>query len=330
MRYMFELSGEHPDLPVWEAEELLRCSGEAKLLESDYNLAVFSSDASAEEFKTRIALSHFLSEHIASVEPSGIASFFDDLDLDGDRSVAVRVKIAEPQKGKYDPIEIAKDIGEVVSKKTKINLTRPDDGYRVFIGKRAYIGREIAEIDRTQYEKRKNRFLAFSSPISIHPRLARATINLTAKSKDCRVLDPFCGTGTLLIEAAMMGMDVYGSDLSEKMIAGSGSNLERLGLRANLKLLDVGDISKFGIKFDAIVTDPPYGRSSSTNNEAISDLYARALDSFARNIVDGGRVGIIVPDKNALSPGDEFEIVRQTSMRTHRSLVRNFVILKKR
>ena len=330
MRYMFELSGEHPDLPIWEAEELLRCYGEAELLEMDYNLAVFSSTAEPNDFKERIALSHFLSEHLATLETKQLLGFFDNLKFKRGKSIAVRVKIAEPEKGEYDPVEIAKDIGEVVSKKVKINLTDPDERYRVFIGKKAFVGRELAEIDRTQYEKRKNRFLAFSSPISIHPRLARAAINLTVKSKGSKIIDPFCGTGTLLIEAAMMGMDTYGSDLSDKMIVGSRMNLERLGQKAKLKQLDVGEISKFGVKFDAIVTDPPYGRSSSTNKEPISTLYSRALDSFAENLVEGGRVGIIVPDKNAISPGKEFKVVRETSLRAHRSLVRNFIILERR
>jgi tRNA (guanine10-N2)-dimethyltransferase len=330
MRYMFELSGEHPDLPIWEAEALLECNGEAKLIDRDYNLAVFSSDAKAKDFKERIAMAHFLSEHLASVEPSEITSFFKSMEIPRGKSVAVRVKIAEPQKGKYDPLGIAKEIGAVLSKKAEIDLEKPDERYRVFIGNAAYIGKEILEIDRTQYEKRKNRLMPFSSPISIHPRLARTLINLTARSKGCRILDPFCGTGTLLIEAAMMGMDVFASDISEKMIAGSGMNLAKLGLKARIEKLDVGDISKFGIKFDAIVTDPPYGRSSSTNKESILGLYSRALESFAKNLVDDGRVGIIVPDLKALDYKKEFKVVKQTAFRTHRSLVRNFVILELR
>jgi len=329
MRYMFELSGEHPDLPAWEAESLLGCYGRAELLERDYNLAVFSSYAGVADFKNRIALSHFLSEHLASVEPLELVSFFDGLEIPRDRSVAIRVKIAEPQKGEYDPVEITKEIGAVLSKKTEIDLERPDDRYRVVVGVKAHVGKELAEIDRTQYEKRKNRLLPFSSPISIHPRLARALINLTVKSGRCRMLDPFCGTGTLLIEASMMGMEVFGSDISEKMVSGSESNLGKLGLQAQLRQLDVGDISEFGMKFDAIVTDPPYGRSSSTNKEPIKELYSRALGCFAENLVDGGRVGIIVPDASILDYDKEFRMERRTSVRAHRSLVRNFIILER-
>jgi len=331
LRYMFELSGEHPDLPIWEAEALISCSGEAKLIDRDYNLAVFSSDAKAKDFKDRIALSHFLNEHLASIDHSELTSFFEKLEISRGKSVAVRVKITEPQKGKYDPVSIAKEIGAVLSERgIGIDLENPDVRYRVIVGENAHVGKELAEIDRTQYEKRKNRLLPFSSPISIHPRLARTLINLTASSDDCKILDPFCGTGTLLIEAAMMGMDVFGSDISEKMVAGSGSNLAKLGLKAKIKQLDVGDISKFGIKFDAIVTDPPYGRSSSTNKESIQGLYSRAIECFAKNLVDGGRLGIIVPDLKALDFREEFRVVKQTAFRAHRSLVRNFMILEKR
>ena len=329
MRYLFELSGEHPDIPVWEAEALLKCTGEAKLFDRDYNLAIFSTDAIARDFSDRIAMSHFLSEHLDSVKVKDLASFFDEMSFDDRESVAVKVKITEPMKGKYDPVKLTKEIGAAISKRAKIDLDHPSTQFRVVVGKKAHIGKVVAEIDRTQYEKRKNRFLPFSSPISIHPRLARALINLTAGSSKSSMLDPFCGTGTLLIEAALMGMKACGSDLSEKMVEGSRTNLGSLGLKADLRRLDVGRISELGKKFDCIVTDPPYGRSSSTNKEPIKELYDRALESFAGCLVNHGRVGIIVPDMRMLSFDDYFRIVRSASFRAHRSLVRNFVILEK-
>jgi tRNA G10 N-methylase Trm11 len=42
------------------------------------------------------------------------------------------------------------------------------------------------------------------------------------------LLDPFCGTGVLLQEAALIGYDVYGTDLAPKMIDFSGQNLDWL------------------------------------------------------------------------------------------------------
>ncbi len=68
------------------------------------------------------------------------------------------------------------------------------------------------------------------------PKLAQIMINLTMDSvithddregdtQGRRILDPFCGTGVILQEAALMGFSVYGTDLSDKMIAYSKENL---------------------------------------------------------------------------------------------------------
>lgn len=60
------------------------------------------------------------------------------------------------------------------------------------------------------------------------PKLAQIMINLAHPAPGTRILDPFCGTGVILQEAALLGYGVYGSDLSEKMIRYSRENLNWL------------------------------------------------------------------------------------------------------
>lgn len=64
------------------------------------------------------------------------------------------------------------------------------------------------------------------------PKLAQIMINLGTlgikKDASSRVLDPFCGTGVVLQEAAQMGYAVYGTDLSEEMVSFSEENLKWL------------------------------------------------------------------------------------------------------
>lgn len=60
------------------------------------------------------------------------------------------------------------------------------------------------------------------------PKLAQIMINLAATpvtTGNPRLLDPFCGTGVVLQEAALMGYAVYGTDLSRKMVDYSRDNL---------------------------------------------------------------------------------------------------------
>jgi len=66
------------------------------------------------------------------------------------------------------------------------------------------------------------------------PKLALMMINMSGvtcgrSDGSYTVLDPFCGTGVVLQEAALLGFNVYGTDLAEKMIDYSKANLDWLG-----------------------------------------------------------------------------------------------------
>ncbi len=61
------------------------------------------------------------------------------------------------------------------------------------------------------------------------PKLAQVLINLCGNlPAEARLLDPFCGTGVVLQEAALMGYIPYGTDVSERMVDYSRRNLEWL------------------------------------------------------------------------------------------------------
>ncbi len=72
------------------------------------------------------------------------------------------------------------------------------------------------------------------------PKLAQILINLCGDlPKGSRLLDPFCGTGVVLQEAALMGYVPYGTDLSERMVQYSERNLEWLAKTAGMEWLKV-------------------------------------------------------------------------------------------
>jgi tRNA G10 N-methylase Trm11 len=81
------------------------------------------------------------------------------------------------------------------------------------------------------------------------PKLAQTIVNLAAFTLDedrdkagsatadtaPTVLDPFCGTGVVLQEAALMGYQIYGTDLSEKMVRYTRDNINWLFERYPIK-----------------------------------------------------------------------------------------------
>lgn len=79
------------------------------------------------------------------------------------------------------------------------------------------------------------------------PKLARMMVNMAtgdASPLPATILDPFCGTGVLLQEALLLGHNVIGSDLSQKMVDYSRENLAWLEKRQHLSTtfeVELGD-----------------------------------------------------------------------------------------
>jgi tRNA G10 N-methylase Trm11 len=103
------------------------------------------------------------------------------------------------------------------------------------------------------------------------PKLARMMINF-AGLKDGTIWDPFCGSGTILMEAAVLGYNFLGSDTDENALYYSEENIKWLNKKGylgnvvyELFKLDVTDPDKEIIKelkntkIDAIVCEPFMG-----------------------------------------------------------------------
>lgn len=65
------------------------------------------------------------------------------------------------------------------------------------------------------------------------PKLSQILINLATDKNTQTIVDPFCGTGGLLIEAVLMGYGAIGSDIEPKMIEMAEKNFK--WLEANFK-----------------------------------------------------------------------------------------------
>ena len=65
----------------------------------------------------------------------------------------------------------------------------------------------------------------------VPPKLARMMINIALgndKNEKPTIVDPFCGSGNIIMEAMMLGYDVIGSDISPKAVNDSRINIEWL------------------------------------------------------------------------------------------------------
>jgi len=241
-------------------------------------------------------------------------------------SAAVR-RLGRPTGGARDPAVLA--VGAAyVRGGGRIDLERPartlwltDDPTGT--------GRLLEEIPRpprTELLRRRISLLPFQRPIGLDPRLARAAANLARLRPGDRVLDPFLGTGALLAEAGLLGARLVGLDVDATMVRGALQNLAFLGLAAEAMVEgDAGEVEVPGPdgEFDAILTDPPYGRGSTTGGEPSGALAARVLTRWAGRVRPGGRVVVVMPGgDDPLPPPWRREVA--VPVRAHRSLTREF------
>ncbi len=118
---------------------------------------------------------------------------------------------------------------------------------------RFWFGEILAEPQRS-YEQHDAKPYRTSS--SLPSRLARALVNLVVPPAQT-ILDPFCGTGSLLLEAQAVGAAAFGVDWNPKMVGMSRRNLAHFDYPPQVERANALECTR---RADAIVTDLPYGR----------------------------------------------------------------------
>lgn len=130
----------------------------------------------------------------------------------------------------------------------------------------------------------------------VPPKLAQSLINLSHPDRNTTIIDPFCGPGTILAEALLMGHQVKGFDLDNKAIAAAEANLGWLCQQYQLpKLYELTQADATTLTIEpgdyCIVTEGYLGpikvaaRNSSefeSNYKKIDHLY----DEFLRNLAN--------------------------------------------
>ncbi len=326
--YFFELSGEAGDMPHAEA---INCAytesgGDCSTFASGPGYIILELPPDSIPFIShRLALTRSVGRYLGSFEPDKLSEMA-PMDLPGG-TFAIRAKRFRGMMADVDSQKIVRSVGDIFSKNNSVDLKEPDIIVRMFMSDKVHLFIEEHKIESDLFEKRKVGERPFFSPISLHPKYARALINLTGAERGCTVLDPFCGTGGIAIEAAEMGMKTIVSDFDPHMVAGTRENMEFYGMELHdSNVLDIGDIAEHWSDIDVVATDPPYGRSTRTGGEKIDDIYARSLGSISEVLRPGGCAGIVLPHEIT----SERLIIQQIlPQRVHSSLTRHYHIFRK-
>jgi tRNA (guanine10-N2)-dimethyltransferase len=320
MKLLFLLSGENPTLPFAE----LACVG--TVLKKRLQVAVVKCPHT--ESAKRLAMTQLVLEYLGECEPD-IPSFknlLKELAITTTRTFAGRAKKIHGGLNEHNfqsQQEFEQLIGDMIS--GPVSLNNPETEYRAILSEdKCYFGRVLFSVNRSGYDARNPGKRDFFHPGVMMPRMARTLVNIAGVQAGDRVLDPFCGTGGILIEAELLGAVAIGSDFDPLMVKGSRQNTAH----SSLMLADATQLPFQAHSIDSVVTDLPYGQSVCIKKaDTMDHLYADALCEIAR-VLKNGRRAVVVTHKDISGIAREhMTVLEQHEQRVHKSLTRRVLVL---
>ncbi|MFT4303017.1 MAG: TRM11 family SAM-dependent methyltransferase [Candidatus Woesearchaeota archaeon] len=205
----------------------------------------------------------------------------------------------------------------------KVSMTSPfHQIYFIKIGSKCFCCEKILDnnenfISRSPQNRLKH------IPISLKPNLARCLVNLSGcKDKRSKIVDPFSGTGGILIEASLLGLNVKGYDISKSMISIAKLNCRKYK-NIDLSVKDFFDLKKTMY----IVSELPFGK----NTKKLSDnFYVNFVNHLSKILVK--RAVIVFPgtvNVKKLFNNTELILVDVHYYYVHKSMTRQICVVEK-
>lgn len=307
----FLVSKEYPELATDEVATLAKMYDRFAKVKTISNLVLIQSVTPWEKIARRATFVKIAGQLLRKM--SNV--FFDETNyslLFGARSFMCKaINLSEKP---VDIPEIERSLGSMVSTfcNAKVSLEDPDVViYMIFTDEENFFGFS------TKFEtpKRPEKLTKFHHELDW--KLTRAMINLARINDDETVCDPFCGTGSTLLEAQSMGIKAVGIDFDKKMCQISKDNLKANKFSATIHNQSYEYMDE--ISFDGIVTDLPYGTASK-----VPEPPKKIMKKFISKIPKKAKFAIMC--KKGLDDGIKLNLTKKYEIYRHKSLTRMILV----
>jgi putative methyltransferase (TIGR01177 family) len=321
------LSRESTGIPEGEARSLVRdLDPEAKFDTPEEGLLVAETSADPAAVEARVAFSR----RVGLLVPDGR---LDGWQLSLLRRGTYRVRVFGEGCDEEGEAAIISSIAERVE--GRVSLENPDREVSAFVGRgggKAYFAITTPHSMRQGWASRRPRSRAFFHPSAIFPKLSRALVNFSGVQPGETFLDPFCGTGSLLIESSIIGAEPVGTDIARKMVRGARRNALKYGqpwlgvVRADARSLPIREVA-------AVATDIPYGRASSAGGLDSGDILRWLVEGATRIVPRGRKMVVMHPKSLEVEPIAEeaggLRVEQEHEIYIHRTLTRTITVLRR-
>lgn len=333
------LSGENQSLGINETEALLELRGVNPDISWFGRLGIFETEEDHTRFlRKRGAMLKYSGVVIAEIraavkEIECISESKIESVIGHEQSFRIRTQSLDSDDDKELRKRMTVTLGRMIKTVTgaSVSLENPDVEFRLFVlGEVVFVCKSIESDLRSHLVKKQSKRLPSFHPSVMNALVAMSMCNLAKLERNHVVLDPYCGVGGILFEASRIGCRVIGMDVEWLRLRGAKNNLVSLE-DGEFNLLQ-GDARSIPLRScDRIVTDPPYGRASSTYGSKVNDLLSTLLKQIPEILNKEGRACICScseMDLYKLAEEMGFTIERKVSIRVHRSLTREIIVLK--
>ncbi len=337
-------SGEHPTLPHAELRAILEAEGfRFRTREELAQLTrLWCSPACAPRVVARAAMTRACCLELFSCPASEDAIMSSAAGAELTRflrpgqSFRVRVKRVRGYGRELNTLRLERELGAIIyraAEDVKVDLEKPDvDFLGVITEGRFFFGLKLSELTKPGFSERRPSKKPFFHPTAMMPKLARCMVNLSRARPGELVLDPFCGTGSIVVEAALIGCRAVGADLSTRMAFGALLNARFLGVELHGVL--VADALRPPLRpgrVDRVVADPPYGRSATTAGLGVAEIYERFLALLPELLPKGHMACLAAPSDlgiEKMASGAGLRLVETHFIYVHGGLTRELVVLQ--
>ncbi len=287
----------------------------------------FSSDDEAKKIFRSLGGSLKIMKHVGEfslVDQKTLINYIGAYLAQSNRPTFAIAEFGKQNQEKIDPSDIKKDLrdrgigsrfieGGADGLSASVLLHHKVAEINIFYQKDSIILAETLAVQDIDDWTKRDRAKPFANRKKglLPPKVARMMVNLAVgQSAKQMIYDPFCGSGTVLMEGLMRGCKVVGSDLDAEAITGAQQNLtwfcheyEHSMDDVNIFASDVTNVdpSRFPEKVDAIVTEPFLGKQTPSPTQlgnifkGLEKLYLGAFKQWTKILKPGSRVVIIFP-----------------------------------
>ena len=341
-RLFFVLSGEHDSLPAAEVQAILESAGMTfQNIDRSYRLLTLESSPSGLRSVSERSLMYDscgIELGRCAANEKEIHRLVGSLPLENLTRHATSFAVRSVRLGGVNkPIrrtQLEKDVGSTVKAlvpRLNVKLRGPDMTFTCILFDDLFLlGLSSYSKPSGMIAPRLPRKRPVFHPSTMPPKIARCMINLARATPGATFVDPFSGVGGIIIEAAVIGCRVLGIDANLRMLRGARKNINYFDL-ASLGFLRA-DARHMPLQpLDAIATDPPYGRGSSTMGNKVTKLVEDFLLGVRSSLKRKAHLCISAPVEVEVEDyaRDAGLMVREKHLaKVHRSLTRQFVVIQ--